>query len=271
MKSCLLPTGERIHYRSRADVDLLLEEMDADDNIYTRHGIHLGPGSVVVDVGANLGFFTLHLARTLPDATVVAIEPVPEVFAMLDRTVKANCPGDVRLLNCAVGTPAGQVEMTYFPRMSLASSLFPQDTAAFRANSRRFVLGEMARRSPLFSRLLAVTPGWMWFPLAESVRRYYHTTQRVSCEVRPLGDILRDERLTRVDLLKIDTEGAEEQVVASVAAEQWPMIRQVVVEVHGGPPSAERMQAMLGGVGFKTSTEPLRDDADHLHVVYAVR
>lgn len=271
MRSCLLPTGERVHFRSRADVDLLLQEGEAEHHVYARHGIRLDEGDVVVDVGANLGFFTLFVARSVHDATIVAIEPVPEVFAMLRRTVVHNCCCDVRLVNCAIGAVAGTADMTYFPRVSVASSLHHDDSPDFRADSRRFVLGELARRSRLLAGLMAMTPGWVWAPLAETVRRFFHASRRVRCEVRPLANVIREQRLDHVDLLKIDTEGSEQEVLESVAADQWPGIRQVVVEAHHGPASARRIASFLDARGFRTTAEPLRDDAPHLFVVYAVR
>lgn len=271
MQSCLLPTGERIHFRSRADVDLLLQEGEAEHHVYARHGIQLRDGDVVIDVGANLGFFTLFVARSVRDATIVAIEPVPDVFEMLRRTVVHNCCCDVRLVNCAIGAIAGTADMTYFPRVSVASSLHHHDTRDFRADSRRFVLGELARRSRILAGLMAVTPGWLWMPLAETVRRFYHASRRVRCMVRPLADVICEQRLDRIDLLKIDTEGSERHVLESVAADQWPGIRQVVVEAHHGLESARQIESFLGARGFRTTAERLRDDAPHLFVVYAVR
>jgi FkbM family methyltransferase len=271
MKSCLLPTGERVYYRSQADVDLLLQEGAAEHHVYASHGIRLAEGDVVVDVGANLGFFTLFVARSLREATILAIEPVPDVFAMLHRTVESNCRCDVRLANCAIGPVGGTATITYFPRVSVASSLHHRDTRDFRAHSRSFVLGELARRSTVVARLMAVTPRWAWMPLAEVIRRFFHASRRVDCVVRPLADLIREQRLSRIDLLKVDTEGAEEDVMESIDADQWASIRQVVVEVHEGPESARRMCSFLEAKGFHTTSEPLRADAPHLFVVYAQR
>jgi FkbM family methyltransferase len=44
---------------------------------------------VIVDAGANIGMATLYFARTFPKAKVIAIEPEPSNFALLQR----NCAG----------------------------------------------------------------------------------------------------------------------------------------------------------------------------------
>lgn len=48
-------------------------------------------GQVVVDVGANIGFFTLQLcAQVGPEGTVVAVEPNPHIFSLLQETLHIN-------------------------------------------------------------------------------------------------------------------------------------------------------------------------------------
>ena len=64
-----------------------------------------------VDVGANVGAPTLFFARDL-GRRVVAVEPVPQTFALLRRNVEANGFGDrVTLVNAAIAETAGTVSM----------------------------------------------------------------------------------------------------------------------------------------------------------------
>lgn len=56
---------------------------------------HVRPGSWVIDVGANLGFYTLMFSRwTSEGGKVVSIEPATENFAELQRLVAARCHED---------------------------------------------------------------------------------------------------------------------------------------------------------------------------------
>lgn len=51
----------------------------------------VGPGMVAVDVGANVGWYTLTLARTVgPDGQVYALEPEARCFELLGRAVGAQ-------------------------------------------------------------------------------------------------------------------------------------------------------------------------------------
>ena len=67
------------------------------------------PGMVVVDVGANVGFHTLGLARRVgAGGRVHALEPDPENFRLLARTVRDAGLSQVRLHNQAAGARAGE-------------------------------------------------------------------------------------------------------------------------------------------------------------------
>ena len=57
--------------------------------------------------------------------------------------------------------------------------------------------------------------------------------------------MLHAQGLERVDLLKIDVERAELDVLRGVRREDWPRIRQVVLEVHDVHGQLARVQRLL--------------------------
>jgi FkbM family methyltransferase len=73
--------------------------------------LHVRPGMVVVDVGANIGFHTLNLAASVaPSGRVYAIEPDPRSFRLLSRAV-ASAPASVRLRQAAAMNHANPVTL----------------------------------------------------------------------------------------------------------------------------------------------------------------
>lgn len=48
------------------------------------------PQAVCLDIGANLGFVCMTLARRYPDRRIVAVEPIPWLADALERTAKLN-------------------------------------------------------------------------------------------------------------------------------------------------------------------------------------
>ncbi len=149
--------------------------------------------------------------------------------------------------------------------------MVPDTSEAYRANSRKFILEELRLIHPVLRWAVDHSPAGLWYPITEVARRYYQSSKQVSCQLRRLSDVIRDERVEVIDLLKVDTEGAEEEVLAGIDDEHWPRIRQAVVEVHRGPQSLASMEALLQSRGFSTCSQPVVPGVDHLHVVYARR
>jgi FkbM family methyltransferase len=69
-------------------------------------------GETVLDIGANIGFFTLLYARQVgPNGRVFAFEPGPQSFALLTKNVAINQYKNVSAVNKAVAQQKG---MTHF-------------------------------------------------------------------------------------------------------------------------------------------------------------
>ena len=76
--------------------------------------------------------------------------------------------------------------------------------------------------------------------LADS--RMEHET--ITSPVKTLATLIEEERLERIDLLKIDAEKSELAILRGLRDADWRIVRQIVVEVHDPE----------GGIGPKFST-----------------
>jgi FkbM family methyltransferase len=110
------------------------------------------PGTVVIDVGANVGAHTLPLARAVgPDGRVVAVEPTTAAFSRLKGNIALNPDLAPRIaaVQAAVGAPGGVLESTYYAAWPLvaAESRHPVHLGAEQstANARFFTLDELLR------------------------------------------------------------------------------------------------------------------------------
>ena len=71
------------------------------------------PGSVVIDVGANIGEYTLWAARTAgSQGHVVAVEPNPSLLARVSRNLELNRFSNVEVVPVALGSAEGEAVLT---------------------------------------------------------------------------------------------------------------------------------------------------------------
>ena len=73
---------------------------------------HIQSGHVVLDIGANIGYYTLLAARLVgPQGAVYAFEPDPDNFALLQKNIHRNGYRNVVLKNQAVADENGKIEL----------------------------------------------------------------------------------------------------------------------------------------------------------------
>jgi len=74
---------------------------------------YLRPNDIVIDVGANIGFFTL-IFSTIVGRTgkVYAIEPHPRIYKYLQGNLDLNSVENVRTFNLALGSKSGTVKFS---------------------------------------------------------------------------------------------------------------------------------------------------------------
>ncbi|MFH1681009.1 MAG: FkbM family methyltransferase [Candidatus Eisenbacteria bacterium] len=91
----------------------------------------LGAEPVVVDIGANAGFFTLFLLSLRPRAKVLAFEPIPENRVIMERQKRLNPGLDFVIDPRAVFGERKTTEIGYDGRKRhpVGASLLPRDEA----------------------------------------------------------------------------------------------------------------------------------------------
>ncbi|HWX43112.1 MAG TPA: FkbM family methyltransferase [Blastocatellia bacterium] len=105
---CHLSNGLVIFSDSRTPLHELFKEVYRT-NAYTQPDIpQIVEDGVVVDLGANIGMFSLFAAKLSPRVQVHAFEPAPGTFALLKKNVLANNLSNVQCHECAVSSKTGK-------------------------------------------------------------------------------------------------------------------------------------------------------------------
>lgn len=256
--SMRLPDGRTVWSLNRSETDYLYREIFTDQVYLHPDGFDLPAAPVVVDAGANIGLFSLFAVDRWPGATVHAFEPAPEVFEVL-RLNAAAMPG-VRVHQVALGEVPHRTQLRYYPRYTMMSGIDAEPDAD-RALVRAYVQNTAA---DLDADLREVVLG----RLDEMLDGRFEQ-RLVDCRVDTLPGIVAEHGLTRIDLLKIDVEGAELATLRGMDEATWGLVRNAVVEVAGGLAEAEKLFAANG---LRTTTLQLPEyRGTDLHLLYATR
>ncbi len=82
----------------------------------------LKPGNVVVEAGANIGYYALMESRLIGKKGIVyAVEPSPKNFENLNRNIKLNKITNMKTYQLAIGDKIGKAKMNISPYSNLSS------------------------------------------------------------------------------------------------------------------------------------------------------
>lgn len=162
---------------------------DLIDPVLTGIRPYVQDDAVCVDIGANIGLYTLAMAALARRGKVWAFEPAPGSYEYLNRNIAMNALDNVETFNLAVGATSGTVDFHDIPFFTAGS--FTVEGDSFLTSE---VLGSSFFRAP------SVT----------------------------LDYLAADRALERLDFLKIDVEGGELSVLEG-AVQSLARYRPVVV------------------------------------------
>jgi amino acid adenylation domain-containing protein/FkbM family methyltransferase len=231
-----LPNGMAIVQQNKNETDYLYEELFVKQ-IYIQHGIRLRENACVFDVGANIGLFTLFISQQYPSARIYAFEPIAPIFETL--RINANLYGsNVKLFPVGLSQEEKTETFTYYPRYSMMSGLSAYANATDEVEViKRYISNEeqsgAAEMGALLEHADEILAGRFAVELCES-------------QLRKLSDVLREEAIEHIDLLKIDVQRAELDVLCGIGEENWKKIDQIVMEVHDG--QGQQSEGRIGSI-----------------------
>ncbi|CAN5872170.1 hypothetical protein BH23ACT12_BH23ACT12_00090 [soil metagenome] len=145
-----------------------------DDPVLSGLLPYIGDKAVCIDVGANIGLYSLALAVLAPGGRIYAFEPSPDAFDYLQKNLAQNGAANVKVSQLALGNSTGNVRFHEIPFFTAGS--FTVDESCFLTSE---ILGSTCFEAPC-------------------------TT---------LDEFVKSEGIDHLDLVKIDVEGGEMSVL----------------------------------------------------------
>ncbi|MEV5509853.1 non-ribosomal peptide synthetase [Streptomyces orinoci] len=254
-----LPNGMTVFHHNKSETDFVYDEIFTREE-YLRGGITIDNGDTIVDVGANIGLFTLFASSRNPDGRLYAFEPLPPLHDSLRRNVELHGL-NAKLFDCGLGSKAQEEIFTFYPHNTVNSTR--ARTAPEARDLVRAFLRNKAKPAD------GARPGAAAEDLIDEVVESRLESRAFTCRVRTFSEIIEQEALDRIDLMKIDVEGAEHEVLKGIRPEHWPRIRQLAIELHDIDGRLAEVEALLKDHGFEVVCEQA-DSLLHNTVLYNV-
>lgn len=194
--------------------EIFMEDVYNADNLISK----LPTSPVIIDIGANAGFFNVLLFSKLKNARVLAYEPLPSNISRFRKTIEQNNLSEkIQLEQVAVtGIPIAMLEL--FTEKTTDNSVIAS------------VFSDFDERN----------------------------TQKLEVPAKSLTAIINENNLDHVDLMKLDCEGSEYDILYNTPVTILNRINMIIVEVHeidDNKNNLDSLTAFLQSCGYKTSSQ----------------
>lgn len=170
----------------RAETDLLMkEDYEKSEMDYISNHLKDNPCLNVLDVGANVGLFSLELNLVNPEICYHLFEPIPTTFEMMEKTAKLNDidTDKFKMNNEGMSDEKGSFDF-YLPGSSEAASLQPINDKFYLKESDE--MGNYSGKS---------------------------TIKKVECKVSTIDTYVEENNIEDIGFIKVDVEGNEKAVL----------------------------------------------------------
>jgi FkbM family methyltransferase len=185
---------------------------------------------LVIDIGANAGFFNVLLFSKNKNARVLAYEPLPSNIALFKKTIAKNALlKNIRL---------SQVAVTGISKDSI--DLFTEDTE------------DNTVVSSVFSDFNKLNQ------------------KKITVPAQSLTSIIQQNNFEKIDLLKLDCEGSEYDIIYNTDAAVLKKVNMMVVEVHQIDEDKYNLNSLdqyLRSLGYHTRSMPVQEGSYYLEAI----
>ena len=253
-KQYILPNGMTIFHSNKIETDHSYKELFID-NAYLRYFREFQKESpCILDIGANIGMFSLLISALYPKANIYSFEPIPDIFEILRLNVDLYKP-NIKINNFGISRFSGKSNLTYYPNHSFISNFYGQ------SNDEKQIVSEYIKTLK--------DGGNINQKQIDELLSLRLNSRRVNSQTKNLSEFIRENRIKEIDLLKIGAEKSELDILIGIKSVDWLKIKNVVIEVHDIEIRLEKIRTILKKYGFRIRVE--KDQHLNTCLLYATK
>uniref|UniRef100_UPI0030EDBFDA amino acid adenylation domain-containing protein n=1 Tax=uncultured Maribacter sp. TaxID=431308 RepID=UPI0030EDBFDA len=239
-KPYFLPNGMPLFYANRQETDFLFKEI-YDEMCYLKHGIELNDNDCIIDIGANIGMFSILVSQIIPSAKVYSYEPIPQIHDILELNASLYSE-NINVFNYGIGKEIGEEVFAYYPNVSILSGMKNNvDKTEVSDTVKKYIIGE----NSIEGQNVSLNKNDLDILLNDRL-----ATEEFNCKIVTISEIIKKNNLETINLLKIDAEKSEIDILKGISNDDWGKIKQIVVEVHDTDNRLNWVENLLQKKGF---------------------
>ena len=229
-----------IYAYNKTELQFLNEEVFVDQ-CYLKYGVTIPDNACIIDIGANIGMFSVFAGMHAKGVKVFSFEPLPPTFELLQLNTSLY-PYDYNVFNIGISDKEETATFSYFPNATVLSSRYSEgeditDTV------RQTILNKESNNPEDFTE-----------DEVNELLKDRLVTEKFVCQLKTLSQIIAEHGIEQIDYLKIDVEKSEMDVLNGILDKDWKKIKQIVLEIHDIDGRMALIKGLLESHGF------------HLHV-----
>lgn len=205
----------------------IYKEVFFDKDYQTKQNLD---NTTILDIGANVGVFSLWINDNYENTTVHSFEPVPDLYkSTLENTQKCQKNNNHFIVNdFGLSNKNEDITIKYFPNASGLSTAFHD------IDDKEAAFGKMGNFLE---------------------KQVWHVVTRkqidLNVKVRRIEDYLVENNINEVSLCKIDVEGSEENILKGFGS-KINIVKEYIIEVENYRPGVlDRMKNMLSNYNIE--------------------
>jgi len=201
-----------------------------------------------------------------------AFEPIPNIFEVLQLNGNKFNPSKIKTFQIGLGHRSEIIDFSYYPNATALSSAHPDSSGEEKRQFAITVKENTQKLLPPFN-LIGFLPEPLLSFAVDRIVDFAYWEQKVKCEIKTISEIIVEQSIEKIDLLKIDVEKAELGVLQGINELDWSKIKQIVIEIHNIDNRLDQVIALLRSKDFLQINQEQDPMFKHLDIysVYAKR
>lgn len=83
----------------------------------------VGPEDCVIDIGANMGWYSINIAKKYPNSKIYAFEPIPKTYHYLSENISLNCVTNIEAFPFGLSNEKNDLVFYFYPEGGVNASI----------------------------------------------------------------------------------------------------------------------------------------------------